>query len=345
MVFQKRKKMKHNWYNLFFAMASIMLTACGSDNFKIDTSNISLDLQVVRFEPLLFEVSPGSLPLVADSLAKAHPEFTEVYGAGVLLIGKPSDEIFDEGLQAFVTDYTMASVYETVKSEYSNFDQEIQTLIEAFKRYNYYFPQHKVPTVYTCTSGFNQSVFTSDSFVAVALDNYLGDSGAEYYDRLAIENYKRIKMRRERIPHDVITAWLMAEFEFTPLENNLAAQMLYYGKILYAADAIYPEMHDTIKFSYTPLQYNWAVEFENKVWSYLVENKTLFTGKTSEINKYIQDAPFTAPFMNNSAPRIGTFIGRQIIYQFMRHNPEYSIEMLMQENDYMKILNLSKYNP
>lgn len=76
-----------------------------------------------------------------------------------------------------------------------------------------------------------------------------------------------------------------------------------------------------------------------------IEHELLFTTEIIEIRKIVGEAPFTITFSNNSAPRIGVFIGRKIIHSYMDENPEISLQDLMNNNNYQKILNKAKYIP
>ena len=61
--------------------------------------------------------------------------------------------------------------------------------------------------------------------------------------------------------------------------------------------------------------------------------------------KYTSDGPFTSAFSKESAPRIGYWMGWQIIKQYMKNNPDVTLEQLMNETDAEKILKMAKYKP
>jgi len=106
-----------------------------------------------------------------------------------------------------------------------------------------------------------------------------------------------------------------------------------------------PEVADTLKWGYTALQWGWANDYENKIWDYMVAQKVLFSSNAMDIKTYTGEAPFTTPFQNNSAPRAGTFIGYKIVESYMKNNKDVGIQQLMKDDDYMKIYNLSYYEP
>ena len=79
-------------------------------------------------------------------------------------------------------------------------------LQNGFRHYLHYFPGRKVPAVYTCITGFNNSIITGDSVLGIGLDRYLG-SGSEYYRRLEIYKYLADRMTPENIVPDCIYGW------------------------------------------------------------------------------------------------------------------------------------------
>ena len=61
--------------------------------------------------------------------------------------------------------------------------------------------------------------------------------------------------------------------------------------------------------------------------------------------KYTAEGPFTAAFSKESAPRIGYWIGWQIVRQYMKNNPEVTLQDLINETDSQLLLSKSKYKP
>ena len=84
---------------------------------------------------------------------------------------------------------------------------------------------------------------------------------------------------------------------------------------------------------------------EKRMWEYLIENKKLFVTDGFILNQFINDAPFTKDFSQDSPGRAAVWIGYRIIDSYMKNNRNVSLNDLMRETDYQKILNLSKYNP
>lgn len=114
---------------------------------------------------------------------------------------------------------------------------------------------------------------------------------------------------------------------------------------MYLTKRMLPNQPDSLIFGYTPQQYKWCQRNENNIWTYLIENKLLFTTNLLDINKMINDAPFTSGFSRESPGRTAVWIGYRIVEQFMERNQEYTLDDLMKVNDYQYILNKAKYKP
>jgi hypothetical protein len=152
-------------------------------------------------------------------------------------------------------------------------------------------------------------------------------------------------MNSAKIPTDVLYSWAVSEFEFDESTNNLIANMIYHGKILYFLDAMFPEEPDYLKIGYQPEKLEWCIKNEAGMWTYLVEHQLLFNTDRMNMVRFIGAAPFTAPFTNESPGRTGIWLGWQIVKKYMKKNSGTTLQALMLENDYQKILNESGYSP
>lgn len=321
------------------------LSSCNrKDTFNIDVSDISIDLEVKRLDQDLFNIDPARLNEEIPDLIEKYGEFFELYSYRVIRLGNPYAKGFGDSLVNFVTNYHINLVSERVNKVYPDFKSYEQSFISAFKRYNYYFPEREIPTIYTYIGGFNQSIVVADSMLGIGIDKYLG-ADCEFYDRLGIANYMQQNMNPENVPVDALKAWALTEFVYNDEVDNLVNNMVYQGKIQYFLDAVYPEFHDTLKMGYTAKQIRWCIQNEKQMWNYLIENKLLFSTNYMIINQHINPAPFTSGYPQDSPGRASVWLGWQIVKAYMDRNPEVSVKDLMLNNDYQKILSESRYEP
>src|SRR5512133_2488397 len=152
-------------------------------------------------------------------------------------------------------------------------------------------------------------------------------------------------MRAEKMASECRKWWGETEFVFNDSVNNLIANMIYRGRLLYFISAMIPEAPDSMNWGFTGREIEYLEKNEKSMWAYLVEHKLLFSSDRFEINKFIQEGPFTAGFGNQSPARAAVWIGYRIIKAYVQRNGKTTLPELMAQRDYLKMLNLSGYNP
>jgi len=333
--------MRKLWVGLVLLV--LILAGCKSNKWDIDISQSNIQPEFSRFDVDLFSIPHDSIWDQIYSLEKKYGRFLSVYNNHVIRIGGTNQLDYDQKLIYFLTDPDIENVYNDVQRLFTPLPFQDQ-LTDAFKRYHYYFPTRDIPAIYTHISGFNQSVIVDSGYMSIALDKYLGTDN-KYYQMLRTPVYQRVNMHPMKIPSDAMMAWAETEFISSDTKETLLGKMLYYGKLHVYLDAVLPNEADTLKWGFTADQLNWCQHHEKQMWVYLVENKVLFTSAYKDINKYINDAPFTATFSQESPGRTGRWIGYQIVYAYLKQHPEVSLQQLMENTDYEQILTLSKYKP
>ncbi|RLD48486.1 MAG: hypothetical protein DRI94_12465 [Bacteroidetes bacterium] len=323
---------------------SLFFISCNNDNKNINVSNIKVNLNIVRFDNILFSIKPDSLENKILDLNKKYTEFIDIFGNRIINIGGTNNANFIYLLKNFLTDYDILQVQKQVSKKYSDINDIKSNLTNAFKHYKFYYPDKKIPLIYTTVTGFNQSIIITDSLLIIGLDKYMG-TNYDYYSRLQIPYYMRKNMNRENIVPDCIRAVAIADFPFYDSLNNVISNMVYEGKIQYFINSLLPDYPDSLKFRYTNNQLKWLDNSEKSIWEFMVDKELLFSTKYMDIKRFTQDGPFTPAFSNDSPPRAGSWLGYRIVCNYMKNNPKIKLQDLMKENDYQKILNLSKYNP
>jgi gliding motility-associated lipoprotein GldB len=322
----------------------LILIGCHRNPLNINISQIRIDLKIERFDQDLFNVKPGNSQTTIPYLKQKYGAFFDVYNQEILAIGNSSDSLYAGYLQSFINDSTVQKAKLKSDSIFSDFKPITKQFDQALRHYNYYFPEVPTPTVYIYLSGFNQSIVTTPNAIGVSIDNYLG-SGCKFYRQLGIPEYKRSNMEPEKIISDAMYGLASQQFEFRGKNENLISTMIYQGKLLYFVDAMIPDGSELQKIGYKPEQLEWCKKHESDMWSFLVEQKMLFSGNRMDIVRFVNPAPFTTPFGQKSPGRTGVWIGWQIVKKYLQKNPSVSLKELMNENDYHKILNESGYSP
>lgn len=329
-------------YSILFI--SFTQFSCKSHRDNIDLSKIDVKIEIKRFEKSLFSVNPENIKESIPQLTKEYGNFFHLFGEGMISIGKVEDPQFAGYLESFMTDQMVTETYKKVQEVYPNLENLNAEFTDAFKRYHYYFPNKCIPKVYSFISGFNQSTVLADSLLGIGLDRYLG-SDCSYYLRLGIPKYSIKNMKPSKISSDCMRAWAIGEFPFNDSIDNLVNNIIYEGKLMYFTKRMLPNQPDSLIFGFTSKQMKWCDKNEKDMWTYLIENRLLFITDSFIINKYINDAPFTTGFAQESPGRAVVWLGYKIVDSYLNKNKNISFPQMMKMRDYQKIFNQSKYRP
>ena len=276
-------------------------------------------------------------------LKEKYGDFFEIFTRRMIWIGGPEEEDFISNLQKFTEDTLIRDLNSLVgeKIELEKLEKDLE---KAFQYYKYYFSEKEVPKIVSCISGFNQSVVTSENLIGISFDKFLG-SDCSYYPQLGLPEYKRRRMNPENILPETMMAWGITEFPKNDNSSNLLSDIIYHGKLMYFVDAMLPDLNDSLKIGYSKKQLDFCINSEESMWAFLAEHRLLYSSQRMDVKRYIDDAPFTNSFTNESPGRTGVWLGWRIVRAYMKKNPEVSLSQLMQNQHYQEILNKSGYHP
>lgn len=321
----------------------ILITSCTSDQTGRVIEPTPINIELTRIDQILFS-QDKTMKEKNDFFKENHLPFYSIYVSDLLNLGVASDPALVGALKSFTSNTDIAELQKNVDREFPDLSNELSQLNSIFGRYQTAFPERSVPRFYTMISGFNSKIAVTDDALSVGLDLYLG-SEHEYYAMLRYPVYKRFGLQRQFIPRDALYAWITTEFEEPESSSSFLDNMIYKGKILYALDCLFPEADDTLKIGYNQQQLNWAKAFEANLWGIFIEKKLLYSKIRSEYGNYLQEGPFTSGLDHASPPRLGEFVGWQIVRSYMNNHPEVSLGELMSIKDSQDLLNRSGYKP
>ena len=329
---------------LSFLLLVFVLVGCGEEVKRIDTSTISIEQSMLRFDVALFEAGQDGLNANEISWLRGQfPQFFPLFAQQIMRLAGPSDSLTAINLTEFVQDKNVSKLYDSVQQVFDDTRELEHQLIEGFKYYKHYFPDQVMPKLVTFISGFNYAMVADDSLLAVGLDMYLG-ANSSYYPQLGMPQYRFRNMYPDQIVVDAMYSWLTTEYE-APNGDNLLKQMVYYGKVHYVLNQLLPDMELHQSFGYTPEQLEWRLENEAQIWAFLVEQELLYSNENLEVRKFIGEGPFTAGFPEQAPAKLGHFIGWQMVKKYMKQKRELSLVQLMEDGNAQELLNQSKYKP
>ncbi|QSS96495.1 gliding motility lipoprotein GldB [Psychroflexus sp. ALD_RP9] len=315
---------------LLILVTCVYLISCDSENSKIieRIENKELDLSLMRFDREF--ATSDSLDL--ESLKIGYPFFFNSAVPDSLWYKKMKDTLQNE-------------INEEVLKAFPDFDKEKQNIERFVKYLKFYFTAFKQPTIVTIAESvdYKNKVVTSDSLLVISLDNYLGREH-RFYE--SFPDYIKHFQDKKYLISDVAGAYAK-QATFTPLDRRFISYMVYHGKLLYFKDLVIPWENDAAKIHYTQEQLEWAKSNETKIWEFFIEKDYVFSTQADLKDRFINPAPFSKFYLeldNDSSPRIGQYIGWQIVRDFMKNNPEIEPNKLMLL-DAQQIFKQSNYKP
>jgi hypothetical protein len=330
---------------LFIAVISFC-TSCKRNIYKVNVSGVDVNISVKRLENDLFTITPGHISDSIAYLKEKYDGFLKYFGY-VINIGEMSDSSWNEGLVNFCTDKMNNDIYLSTRAVFPSLTGLERGLTDAFRHYRYYFPSKKIPGLFSCITGFNNSIITGDSVLGIGLDRYLGPDN-KYYSQLRIYKYQIVRMKPENILPDCMYGWASSEWEFKNFgysQNNVLADIIHEGKLLFFVKCMLPDTPDQLVFGFTADQLKFCKNNEGRMWQYLVEHNLLFSSDMLTRKKLTGEAPFTSYFSSESPGRAAAWTGFRIVESYMSENRGITLEKLMGEKDVQEILEKAKYRP
>ena len=333
---------------IFLIICTAVMTSCRRNQYKINTSGISVNIEIRRLEKDLFTADPAKIHSLIPLMKEKYSDFLQLFSS-IIKAGDINDSAFSDLLTGFCTDKLNNEVYSSVIQKFPDIRDMELDLNEAFRHCLRYFPDTKVPEVFTCITGFNYSIITvtGEPVLGIGLDRYLGRE-SEYYPRLGIYKYLSDRMNSWNIVPDCMYAWGSREWDFGSMkypDDNVLTEMIHYGKLKYFEKCMLPEVNDTIIFGFTADQMKFCRNNEDQMWEYLIENDILFKTDQFTIRKLTGEAPFTSYFTSESPGRASVWIGFRIVESYMMKNRGTSLGELMADKDVQGILAKAKYRP
>ena len=318
------------------------LVGCG-DNQPDYKKKLNVDvgpmpeIEFSRYEEVLFNLDTANFQQALMSIQKDFPVFLD----GDL---ENSDAV--SYIKDFVTDPMSITLYQKVKQTYPDLN-EIRAIVgDVYRHFNYYFPETPLPDkIYTCVSGVDPyipSVIFDRKALVISLDWYL--EGDEVYDKLGMPQYRSQRTGLPTLARDLGATLCEHCFQDGHRQGNLLEEMVFQGVRDYCIEALYPSITDEVLLGYTSSQLQWAKTYEGDLWADMVGNQILYSTDLEAYRIYLADGPFTNEYSHEAPPRLGEYLGLQIVRSYM-DNHNCTLQELMQNNDFQGIFQDSRYKP
>ncbi len=334
-----------------FLLLCLVLVNCSNPNHSenkdktekpIDKKN---GIKICRFDQDILALAKDSSLNTLHRIRDKYGYFLDtIFCKQIMKISAREDEYLITNLINFMNDVDIQRIYKEVVTQFKNMDQEEMQFKAAFDHYKTLFPNNFIPKVYTMINAFNYSAIAIDSAVVIGLELYLGGD-CPFYSSLQYPSYRMRKLSKEYMVRDAMECWLKSDYDNANMKHDLMNQIIYNGKILYALDALLPELNDTIKTGFTKKQLDWCVASEGAIWTFFIEKKLLFSTNEKQYESFINEGPTSKGMPRESPSNAGSWIGWQIVKKYMKEHPELSIKQLLETQDAQKILSGSRYKP
>jgi len=222
-------------------------------------------------------------------------------------------------------------------------------LQSAMSRFAQHFPGAPIPNIDFAYTGYNYSVYPTDTLLMVGCEFFIGADhpAVKALPPHIYPGYMQERMVPNHLTGDALRGWLLVHFQdrHYPKQGRLADELLYWGKVLFIAQCLAPEIpaHDMLDF--TPEEWAWIEAHEMQVWIELRKEEFLYTSRRMDIQRWVADAPFTnaGAVPQDSPDRLGWYMGLRWVEDFMRRHPEMGLPELMEQKDVLPFL--QSYRP
>ncbi len=323
---------------LLFILVVFSFSDCNrKPHYQADTRGIHIDpIQIDRYEEVLFQINPFMLREEID------PHIETFY---FFLGDEIDDPLSQQRLYDYITDPLIKELYIDSREVWYDLSELEAALSRSFQFYRAHFPDEAIPRIYSYISGLDHQlpIKYAENNLVIGLDMYLGRD-YHYYRKIGVPVYQTISMDPNYVLPDVMR--IIGEKHLQQsmaIPESFLEYMIYEGKLLYFMDCMLPQLADSLKIRYTTDQLTWMQQNRGRVWSYYLENEFLYSSDRQLINRFIGDAPFTSAFSRHSAPRTASWIGWQIVREYMRRHKDVSLQELLSDNDAGKILHESRF--
>lgn len=330
--------------SIFILPLALLLFSCNhGSRFKIDTKDNRVEVKIHRFDKDLILLDSTNSTTNIKSLYQKYPQFLPTYTSEILNVESSNAQAISRLIYKYNTDTTFSNVNKKVIEQFNDISDIEKSVSDSYTYIHHYFPGVKLPEVYFYVSGFNRSVMMTESFIAFGTDLYLGSDYPLYKD--ISYDYLLTNMRRECLATDIVSTTLFRMFTLDSSKDRLLDNMIFRGKVMYLLSVFMPNEKPEDLMGYTTDQWKWCKTYEKEIWGSVLDHKDLFSTNSLLINKYLNDAPFTAPVSQDSPGRLGTWLGWQIVESYMNKNTNVDLKGLMDENNFQKILEESGFRP
>ncbi|MBK9420700.1 MAG: hypothetical protein IPN44_06575 [Flavobacteriales bacterium] len=323
----------------------VFLSACGNDGPKNDQRIVPVPgLKIERLDQDLFHSVDDTTGNFNLRLYAKYGEFYRLYVEQVLQAAPFNDPRLPIALGRFVHDPVWARVQQTADSVLGDMAGQQAEFNSAFSRLKAEFPDSLTPRIIAFNSGFNYGVLPTDSVLGFGVEWFVGRNSpvVQYLSPDVFPQYRKDRMRPEMLVPSVVKGWLQVHYTRDVRGEDLLTNFIVIGKVMALLDHLLPQTDATLKFAFTPQQLKWCEDNEFTIWKAVVAQELLYSKDPKQIDRFMNDGPFTPGMPRESPAHIGEWIGYRMVDSYMREHPEVTFAQLFALRDPQAILKTYK---
>jgi hypothetical protein len=329
--------MTSNGLYKIWAIFSIFFASCGGNKLDVDVSAVKVNIAFIDWIPALENKNAANY---LQTLKASKGELYKYYLGRMIHTNPDIDSQCIKQLDEFMYFPSTVEGVKQIKEVFGDFKTYKEELTEGLKHLNYHYPEKKNFKIYTYHSGFNFGIFPVGDEIGIGLDMYLGATN-KVTQALPIQDFPQF-MKNNMEPANMVIDFFRgyAIFNLIPenKETDLLSTLIYEGKALYALDAFLPQKEEHVKLRYKKEQLEWCNTYHRQIWKEIIDNDWLYTTNQKVIAQFTNEAPFTGSLPKQSPPRVGAWLGWQMIKAYVAEFPDLSLKQVLEEPDAKKIL-------
>lgn len=323
------------------SVSAILFVSCnqGQNCESIPVDYEKINIQIERLENEMLDLSSEK---DIKEFIDREPLIAEVF---LLRNEYPNDSIFIRELYRRFSHPTIDSLQAEINAVFGDISDLEKDFSEAFSLMRYYYPEVQIPKIKTVATGFDYDMLVTDSVIVIGLDYYLGE-GARYRPRNTYNYILKRYQPKFIVPSAMLIYGIKDKFNNVNEEDlTILSEMISYGKAFYFAKKMLPCTADSVLIWYSDDEMEGLKENADLVWDHFLKENLLWESSHLVKRKYIEERPKTYEISPSCPPRVGTWLGWEIVREYMRKNPDISLNELMEMSDAQKLFDEAKYRP
>lgn len=326
-------------------MLLLAATGCGCGEGPVRTTEpVDPHIRIERLDRDLFKAVDDTAGNFNLRLYAKYGGFYKLYVERVLQAAAFNDPRLPMALNQFVHDPDWSQVQQRADSVLGSMAEQEAGFNEAFGRLKAFFPDSLTPRIIAFNSGFNYGVLPTDSVLGFGVEWFVGKDSkvVQHLSPELFPQYRKDRMRPEMLVPSVVKGWLQVHYTRDGRGEDLLTNMVVIGKVMVLLDALLPETDASLKFAFTPEQLEWCLRNEFNIWREIVANELLYSKDPKEIDRFLNDGPFTHGFPRESPGHIGEWIGYRMVSSYLKEHPDVTFAELFAMRDPQAILKTYK---